>query len=143
MMSNSDHFAIAIGIGDYPGIGGLASASADAAAFVKWLGAEDGGGVPAQNVQALLSRDATAPDPSMARARQHEIWRALEYLGLRSGQHIGQRLYLFVRGLAAGHGHDLLVLTAEAKLDRLSGFSLRAVVDWLQQGGVFDEIIVL
>jgi PAS domain-containing protein len=143
MISNSDQYGVVIGIGNYPGIGSVIGASENALAFSEWLGADNRGAVPKQNIYLLYSSAVGSSGPSMAHPQLQEIWRAFEYLGLRSGERVGKRLYLFIRGFGAGHGDDLSILTAEAQVQRLTGFNLRNIIDCIRFGGFFDELIVL
>src|SRR5262245_6334133 len=143
MISNSDQYGVVIGIGNYPGIGSVTGASKDALAFSEWLGADNRGAVPKQNIYLLVSPAVGSSGPSIAQPQLYEIWRAFEYLGLRSGERVGKRLYLFIRGFGAGQGDDLSILTAEAQVQRLTGFNLRNIIDCIRFGGFFDELIVL
>src|SRR5450631_2910669 len=49
------HFAIIVGINEYPAIGNLTAAHNDAQDFRDWANRADGGGVPGGNTQFMLA----------------------------------------------------------------------------------------
>ena len=61
MAEHPDHYALVVGIDDYPQFRSLQGAKEDARQFAAWLRDTDtGGGLPEQNVKLLLSE----PDPA-------------------------------------------------------------------------------
>lgn len=143
MSSNVDDYAVVVGIGQYPALGQIEDASKDAEAFASWLLAENGGGLPAQNVHLLVSHDTAPSKPASAHPQQYEITRAFNYLGLPAGRRIGRRLYLFIRGLATKQDDNISILAADAQPNDLKGFSLNDTMNLLRQGGFFDELVIL
>jgi hypothetical protein len=59
MAQNPDHYAVVVGVNDYPAFRPLRGAIADATRFAHWLVNDvTGGGVPAQNMRTVFSQPA-------------------------------------------------------------------------------------
>jgi hypothetical protein len=152
---NPLHFGVAVGIDRYPGFPGfdLASAAEDAMAFRDWLVADDGGGLPADNV-ALVVATATERWPSTFDARPHvrEINRALygfnarirDHIRSRPGDWAATRVYVY----AAGHGvgpprGECGVLMADSDPDLLGNYiDVSKYRDWYLACGLVREVAI-
>ncbi|MEM7013629.1 MAG: caspase family protein, partial [Verrucomicrobiota bacterium] len=95
MPTNADHFALVVGIDDYPKFKSLAGAKQDAKDFAKWLADDEmGGGVPNDNLKLILSKkNPTRPIHDDIDAALDEIFEATDNIR-------AERLYFFF----AGHG---------------------------------------
>ncbi len=109
-----DH-AIIIGIQNYPGLNKpgltpLSGVEADALDFEKWVRSPDGGDVPKDNIDTILSSQFAPPaaQPFDCKPAFAEVKRVFDVLRRRSaekdakrrGPKIGRRLYIFM----SGHG---------------------------------------
>ena len=95
MTYHDDHYALVVGIDDYPGYRSLAGAKADAEAFDEWLRDEDEGGrLPKSNVKLVLSH----PDP--IRPIHQDVDDALDEIFEAVGPGGTERLYVYF----SGHG---------------------------------------
>src|SRR5262249_1383232 len=61
MAKNADDWAIIVGIKSYPGISDLDGPRNDALAFLDWSIDENGGGIPREHVELILSPDPLPP----------------------------------------------------------------------------------
>src|SRR5262245_49674486 len=99
-MPRLDHYAIAVGIDDYPALRRLRSSARDATRICEWLTAPDGGDLPEANVKLITSPGVLVSDPFQAKPVQDQIDLALRDFGVEQGLRIGARLYFYF----AGHG---------------------------------------
>jgi hypothetical protein len=155
MMPRSDHYAIVIGLSAYPKLGdppgaNLKGPENDADAVYKWLTNPEEGGLPAENVKVVCSRDYQAPPNSAPGpdALNEVFWwldniaqKKEEEHGARS---VGQRLYFYV----SGHGfskrfREACLLTGNAQQNSAAAnISPTAWLDWLQDAGYFREFVL-
>ncbi|HWC32248.1 MAG TPA: caspase family protein, partial [Actinomycetota bacterium] len=96
------NWAVVIGVDDYGRDElSLSAAVADAESFRDWVVAEDGGGVPEENVRVLLARradDSAASDADRVPTKDNIVTAINEIVTASGGT--GERLYFFF----AGHG---------------------------------------
>lgn len=161
-MNKTDR-AIVVGISCYPDpeYGDLGSPENDAKIFYDWLVSPDGGAVPAENIELILSsnfipRDLKPgkppfPSPSDALPGVTEVQRAFDRLhdkykanSMKGTNYLGRRLYIYL----SGHGFapsdaEAALLTANAARDRLMYHLLgRYNADWFFHAGCFDEVLL-
>lgn len=143
MAQNAEHFAIVVGVERYTHLPPASGAVVDATKFADWLTREDGGGLPTQNVQLIVSPPDQPASPGEARPSHWEIDRALRYCGVESGSHIGTRLYFYFAGHAVSSTlEDVALLLADAALPQLGdSISLQAYRSLCQNSDAFDEVV--
>jgi hypothetical protein len=146
MARNPDHYAIVIGIDGYSRLLRLTGSGADATNFALWLQKDDGGGLPIENIQLVVSPPDLPSDPFDARPDSARIDNALTRLGMTGGSRIGKRLYFYF----AGHGFgptfdDVGMLMANAADPDLLSYNigLRPFRLFFQKSEAFDEIIFI
>ena len=147
MAKNPTHYAIVIGIDKYSQLRVLSGSTGDAALFAIWLKADDGGGVPEENIEMVVSGGSFPQNPIDARPAVFQIDDALTKIGLTKPGKIGSRLYFYF----AGHGFgptfdDVGMLMANAAEERMGlgyNIGLRPFRRFLQQSEAFDEIIFI
>lgn len=145
MPKNLDHYAIVIGIDKYSQLRVLKDSGRDATQFALWLKAEDGGGVPEENIFLITSPPKFPENPFDARPVAYQIDDALTRIGLTRPGRIGGRLYFYF----AGHGFgpsfdDVGMLMANAAEERLGyNIGLRPFRIFLRQSEAFNEIIFI
>jgi Caspase domain len=143
MATNTDHYAIVIGIDKYSQLRALRGSNNDAMQFALWLKAE--GGVPEENMHIITSPPEFPQNPFDARPVAYQIDDALTRIGLTRPGRIGSRLYFYF----AGHGFgpsfdDVGMLMANANEERLGyNIGLRPFRVFLRQSEAFDEIIFI
>ena len=145
MAKNPDHYAIVIGIDKYSQLRVLRGSGKDAMQFAIWLKADDGGGLPEENISVITSPPNFPDNPFEARPVAYQIDDALTRLGLTKPGRIGSRLYFYF----AGHGFgptfdDVGMLMANAAEERLGyNIGLRPFRIFLRQSEAFDEIVFI
>jgi hypothetical protein len=122
--SANDDFGLVIGIERYPYLKSLQAPRRDAADFMAWLVGE--AGVPATQVESVLTREPPAPGEEPDRPVQDEVDRAFDKLRAAARQLVakGRRprhLYVYF----AGHGCSsicghLVLMMANAAIDDLN-----------------------
>lgn len=141
MPNKPDHYAIVVAIGDYPRLGGVSTAEANARDFIEWLKDPDGGELPAENIQHIFS-SGSAGAAEAARPTASDVDNALSNLRAEKQQRIGQRLYFYFTGRACGGSFDdTALLMADAEPARLSGISLKAYRNFFCLNELFDEVV--
>jgi hypothetical protein len=144
LMSNKQHYAIVIGINDYPlsGLQALKGPVNDAEDFYAWLRDPAGGNLPENNIQRILSSDfqAAQPTPNQVEA----LFEPFIVNGVQG--RLGERLYIF----AAGHGFgdpgnigNTALYAANAKRMFPWHIAITDYVEWLQRHAVFDELVLI
>jgi uncharacterized caspase-like protein len=140
MPEHAGHYALVVGIDHYPRFRPLKGARKDAEDFHVWLIDAEGGGVPASNIELVLSKE----DP--VRPIHEDIDDALERLLLKARDAAGgKRLYLYFSGHGLGRsnlGTDLCLPTW-SKLQRGRALSSSDYLDMLMACGYFTEVIFL
>jgi len=149
MARNPDHHAIVIGIDTYSQLHRLRGSVDDARLFAQWLERDDGGGLPEENVQLILSPPTLPSDPLEARPVAYQIDRALTRIGLAKAERLGaKRLYFYF----AGHGFgpefdDVGMLMANAsdpdRLANMYNIGLRPYRLFFRKTEAFDEVIFI
>ncbi len=153
---NDHDFAVVIGIGRYADAGSqsawidnLNGPANDAAAIAEWLRDPEGGGLPGDNVQVVVSEAEPDPfPPGGAAPAKDAVVAALErviampttaYLG----QFTGRRFYLYVSGHGwASRRNEAAVVTAEAThADKLNVLA-SDWMEWLWYANRFRELIL-
>jgi hypothetical protein len=143
MPTNDNHFALVIGIDDYPFYRSLKGAAADADEFEKWVrDAATGGGVPDGNCRRLVA----AASPPMPLGPQ--IDDALEEIVTRAKTKAPPRRFYF---FFAGHGLAQMdnqrtttaFCTARwSEMRRGEALSSDCYLNYVVQSGAFEEVIL-
>lgn len=154
---NRYHYAVVVGINDYPG--GYAALSGpvnDARAFAEWLTDPQHGALPKGNVRQVLSPKRRPVRLSSAKPTKElvddAIWATRESLRRelqkapeeeRVGLRHESRIYLFVagHGMMPGGGVAAL-LDAKAARGRQTNVELQSYLEWLVADGLFAEVCV-
>ena len=138
MSPHNDHYALVIGINDYPGYSHLQGAIDDAKAFCSWLHDDQGGALPEANVRLILS-NREPPRPI-----HDEIDDALVSIFKSLTPHkIYSRFYLFFsgHGLASDtHGANLC-LAKWSRLRRREALDSSDYLNVIVDSGRFKEVV--
>lgn len=133
MNNHPEHYAIVIAVETYLHLPSAHSAIRSAKSFGEWLKDENGGGLPEANVAMFLS-------PLNLKQNLYDLWNS----ELKDGAKKGSRLYFYFSGLACGETFDRIVmLTLDASIHQLYGFSLTGCRDFFQKTGAFDEVVYI
>lgn len=151
-MNTEHHYAVAVGIDQYPALSDLRHARADAEAVDGWLG--EHGGVD-QSRRTLVRAVDLPPGTTRDQAVpvKKEVWEALYDKLTRIRAAVEQdptvwpssRLYFFF----SGHGlaptaRDAAGLAADAGPDHFgNAVSLKALTEWLLESQDFAELVVI
>lgn len=148
---NELHYAVVLGIDNYPAFTPLSYARRDAQAFEQWLLAADGGALPPENVH-LVSDERTFTSADEAIPTLNEAWKAFRAVNkavdarLKASPLDWEKTRLYV--YAAGHGiapavSDAALLLANATLDEL-GQSLpcQKYLEYYETTQRFREVVV-
>jgi hypothetical protein len=155
---NSHHYAVVVGITQYPGgFCQLVGPANDAEEFRRWLIDEEQGDVPEDNVRVVTTpADNTGMTLADAHPTKEAVDCALWEVTLlardairdlpeedQSAAHNDTRLYLYV----AGHGvmpssGEAALLTAKAQEGWLDNVELRAYLEWYARDGTFAEVCI-
>jgi hypothetical protein len=154
---NPHHYAVVVGIGRYPGgFPQLSGPVHDATAFADWLKSRRQGGVPAKNIELVLTPRVRAMALERARPTKEMIDKALQAVYDRARRALKEvdeeereavraqtRLYIFVagHGIMPGGGQSAL-LDATAMPDRQLNLELRSYLDFFETDGTFGEVCV-
>jgi len=141
---NPHHYAVVVGINNYPELTDLVGPINDADAFRDWL--ENEGGVPVKNIETLKTPPAGGAEPIKgqlddALARLHDMMRADTAHDPALWHQ--SRLYVFL----AGHGimprgGESALLLANARKGRHENFEVSQYMNWYQyHGGIFKEVV--
>lgn len=146
---NTYHYAVVVGISGYPAIGDLAAPVDDADEFGKWL--VSGGGVPADNIERVVTPGAPPTQVDLARPIKSDVDRALLRVNAKATSDIcgdpdnwqRSRLYIYV----AGHGimprgGETALLCADAQDGLYEHIELSAYLKWYRFNAVFREVAV-
>jgi len=139
MALHQDHFALVIGVDDYPKYRSLNGAKQDAHDFHDWLlDPVSGGGLPADNAWLVLS------SPQPARPIHNDIDDALVALLDRTGSH-AERLYLYFSGHGLSRTNTATDLCLSQWSMRRKGLALDSedYLSMLSDSGIFREIVLL
>jgi len=145
---NPTDYAVVVGIDHYHSRSNLAGAVNDAQAVAQWLLAADGGGLPSENLQLLVSPSDGTVRPTVADAVD-AFARLVEQSQARiqseGGTTAGRRLYLYFAGHAieAVGVVELSVLMADASAIYFSAIPLKHYADWFRAAGLFEQILVI
>lgn len=140
MAVNEDHYALVVGIDDYPEFIALKGAKNDAEAFAGWLLDNGiGGGVAEANLKLVLS----SPDP--LQPIQDDIDDALKRLFDMAKGNAAKRLYIYFSGHGVAHTAFATNLCLAKWSKRRTGAALDSMnyLECAKEMGVFDEIIML
>jgi uncharacterized caspase-like protein len=146
MARNPDHYAIVIGIDGYSQLRRLRASGKDATRFGLWLQSDDGGGLPPENIQVIVSPPDLPSNPFDARPVAYQVDDALTRLGLSKSGRIGKRLYFYFAGHGFGPTFDDvgMLMANAADPDRLGyNIGLRPFRLFFQQSEAFDEVIFI
>jgi uncharacterized caspase-like protein len=164
-MANDD-YAIVIGIQVYPGLDDptdpdhapLQGPENDAKAFAAWLTAADGGAVPPEHVDLILSSAYHPPFASVLQALPvtQDIENAFLKLYMQSEANnketgevrVGRRLYIYMAGHGLGLGgpqdSEAGLLMANV-IPRAAIYCVpgKSAAQWVAQAGFFDEVVLI
>ena len=145
MANNINDYAIVIGIDEYAELRRLSSAVQDATRFAEWLTSPEGGGLPPDNVQLILSPLESSSDLSTARPVQRDIDNCVSKLVGNGGMRVGRRLYFYFAGHAIGPtADDVAMLLANASPVRLgNNIGLQPYRRFFREAGLFDELVFI
>jgi hypothetical protein len=133
MSNHPEHYAIVIAVETYLHLPAAHSAIRSARSFGEWLKDENGGGLPEANIGMFLS-------PLNLKKNLYDLWNS----EIKKDVKKGTRLYFYFSGLACGETFDnIVMLTFDASIYQLNGFSLTGCRDFFQKTGAFDEIIYI
>jgi Caspase domain len=143
---NQKDFAIIVGISHYPGLRNLQAPDRDAQMIYDWLISEDGGAVPAANIQLVTSSQFPPTDRAInAQPTADQIARCFRtYVDeAPAGGKVGRRLYIYMsgHGVSPDTSRGGLV-TAEANDRWLQYIYASAWVKWLEDAGYFEELVL-
>jgi hypothetical protein len=145
---NPFHFAVVVGIDEYPGLSNLLSAGRDAQAFYDWL--VGAGGLPAANVKKV---SASGPFPSVTAGKptRTEINNALRDVNAMAKQATKAkpldwektRLYFYVSGHGvAPEGSEAALLMANADNESPENIPCAAYLRRYEKCQIFREVVV-
>ena len=148
---NADHFAIVIGLWSYPNLGdpppsNLRGPENDAVAIAGWLADPKGGGLPAENIRKVTSKDAMSPPsaaPTPSDLDKAFLW--LDELASKNRpRKVGTRLYLYVsgHGFSSRPGIGCLLTGNAADRQYSANISPSAWIDWLRDAAYFNEYVL-
>jgi hypothetical protein len=147
MMSNKQHYALVIGINDYPlsGLEPLKGPVNDANDFYAWLCDPEGGNLPTKNIQRIVSSDypahAACPTPNQVEALFEPF--ISDYY---DGKKEGERLYIFAAGHGFGDPNDMgktALYAANVKNMFPWHIAVTEYAEWLRRHAVFNEIVLI
>lgn len=153
MALHPNHFAVVIGVDNYPGYSSLRGARRDARAFNQWLTDPTGGGLDKAHVELLLSikprhtSNSSTPTTFLddqLRPLHHQIEHAFESI-LNLASNGGERLYVYF----SGHGIAINALRTVLCLPPWSparkGYALdsESYLNLVCTSGIFREVIFL
>jgi hypothetical protein len=152
-MSQADHYALLVGIGQYPhaGYNDLQGPANDVALIREWLVDPDGGDVDPANIIAMVSPDPKKnPAPTDYPPTDKEVWAALKAIVFDANGPILRpqgRLYLFFSGHGFSNFSELLnhaaMYTANADKHQPCHVCGTKMAIWCTQAAVFGEIVLI
>ena len=145
MANNITDYAIVIGIDNYAHLRPLSSSVRDATQFAEWLTSPEGGGLPLENVQVVLSASEATSNRFRVGPVQRDIDNCLSKLVGNGGMRVGRRLYFYFAGYAIGPtADDVVMLMADASPERLHrNIGLRPYRQFFREAGLFDELVFI
>jgi hypothetical protein len=146
---NDYYFAVIVGINEYPSIGNLTAAHADAEDFRAWANDANGGGVPAANTKFRLAEippGATAAEvqPTTIAIYEQFIETMDSARKVPASQWKNTRLYFYCagHGIALG-GRDSALLAANVtKTTYGYHVSIDSLLDFFSRVQLFQEVVV-
>ena len=135
----NDYALVLAVVGEGSGVSG-SGAESRARAFVDWLIAPSGGGLPGNHVHALVGRDHDIGAASL-RQMLYELIPDLDDR-LESGGTAGRRCYVYLAGPAIQLPNEIrLVAKDKAKRPRVLDASFQRFAGYLRATRVFDEVV--
>jgi hypothetical protein len=135
-----NHYALVVGIDDYPDYRSLNGAKQDALDFVDWLRNSDrGGGLPPENLKLVLS------EPNPPRPYQHEIDDGLSEIWSATKGSPAERLYIYFsgHGLARSNLATDLCLAKWSRLRMGLALDSQDYLDVVLSSANFREVVML
>ena len=151
-MSQTDHYAIVVGITTYPdsSLPNLKGPVRDAEIFCEWLTDPDCGDLDMQNIECLLTTNFHPPDPTGpqdAHPIPNEIDALFEKFVSKGLQgRVGKRLYIFVAGHGFSDPQDTetnCLYAANARSYFPYSTAVTHYASWFHRNAVFDEIVLI
>lgn len=155
-MPKDDHYAIAVGLTNYPGLtdppADLRGPENDVDSVCAWLLSPAGGDLLPANVKRIVSSDFASPPPDQPWA-EHLNRGAFEWIediaqanaAAGKGRKVGRRLYIYM----SGHGFSTLdrtgcLLTADVAPNRVSAnISPSNWMNWWKDAAYFEEFVLI
>ena len=147
----SDHYGIVIGLSAYPSLGdppgtNLQGPENDAELIYNWLTAQDGAGLPADNVKMVLSRNYTAPPNSRPFSEEldDDVFRWVNGKKAGNTPKIGRRLYFYAsgHGFSPTFGHGCLLAGSATETALRANVSPSIWLNWWRDAGYFREFVL-
>jgi hypothetical protein len=149
-MAASDQ-AFVIGVRTYPEMGSLRGPCRDAQDFYDWLIDPDGGDVPEENVELLVTDSFPHPDvtthPWVDEIEQ--LFYPLAKRGvaaINQDESLGRRLYIYMAGHGfgeTGNMNEVALYSANAGPLIAPNVAATRWAEWFRRNGVFDEIVLI
>jgi Caspase domain len=142
---NDQDYAIVVGINTYPQLRVLRAAVTDATRFAEWLQLPNGGGLPSDNVELIVSAEILPIEPFDAKPIQENIDKALRKFGVERNKRIGRRLYFYFAGHGIGPSfNNVGMLMAHAAMCRLNNnIGLQNYLEYFHEHVLFDELVFI
>jgi hypothetical protein len=137
-----DDWAIVVGVDHHSG----AASVSGALAFGRWLEQPSGGNLPSSQIMLLTSSDdmmsAGRNNTTNAAELERRIYGVFDQ-GVKWGNQIGRRLYLYFSGTARFRGDDPTLLLSNGTANVIQGVNLRLYAEQIRTSGIFDEIVLI
>jgi uncharacterized caspase-like protein len=146
-----DDYAVVIGIRTYPLMGSLEGPCLDAQEFHEWLLDPDGGDVPDENAQLLITDSFHDPDETEHPLADeiHVLFKDFVqhgHIAHTSGPIFGRRLYIYMAGHGfseIGDGTQAALCAANASPSFAFNVAGTKYAEWFRRNAVFNEIVLV
>ena len=144
-----DDWAVVVGIKNYPELSDLDGPENDARDFYTWLTSPNGGAVPEQQVQLIVSPDPPADKATVARPTAEQIQEAFDRLDdianlEENNGRVGRRLYLYFSGHGFAPDFEQAALLMANATQKRTGLHIlgKPYADWFFRSGYFREVVL-
>jgi len=149
---NQWHFAVVVGINQYPDIRNLKFAKGDAEEFAKWLEDPQGGALPKDNVAVIVAEVPDGTSREDAAPTRKEVIKALRKFRDQVDTHIKEtpedwdqtRLYFYVsgHGIAPDPRDAALLMADSGPEDYGENITCSLLLDYMLRSQPFHQIAV-